>query len=67
VLFLNGKTLHMAEFPGKRKIGHTQGVLKRKLIRMAEFEITLINWENPGYGGVAPIRATQPPSKLGDA
>ena len=37
-----------------RKFGHAQGVLKRKPIHMAEFEIVPLDLENPGYGEVAP-------------
>ena len=37
-----------------RKFGHTKGVLKRKLIQIADFKIrTVLDWENPGYGDVA--------------
>ena len=38
------------------KFGHTQGVLKQKLIPMAEFKITgstVLDWENPGYSDIA--------------
>ena len=37
----------------RRKFGHAQGVLKWKSIHMAEFEIVLLDLENPGYGDVA--------------
>ena len=39
--------------PNRRKFGDAQGVLKRKPIHMAEFEIVLLDLENPGYGDVA--------------
>ena len=46
-----------------RKFGHTQGVLKRKLIPIADFKIrTVLDWENPGYGNVARVMSAKPPA-----
>ena len=42
------------------KFGHAQGVLKRKPIPIPEFEIVILDWENPGYGDVADSRGTPP-------
>ena len=47
-----------------RKFGHAQGVLKRKPIHMAEFEIVLVDLENPGYGDVAPCSRHVTPRDL---
>ena len=35
------------------KFGHAQGVLKRKPVQIAEFQIVLLDLENPGYGDIA--------------
>ena len=46
--------------PCSQKFGHTQGVLKRRLIQIAEFKIhTVLYWEKPGYGDVAKYKVFQ--------
>ena len=50
-VFLIENTLHMTKIWSCRgKFSHSQGVLKRKPIHMAEFRTVLLDWENPGYG-----------------